>query len=214
MSIKMNTKNKKAVLISGLIFFLFVLSLYFDGYIAHGISYLKNNFLNEFFIGLTFTSSEIIIFFFLTSLFLWSENKRKWILPLWFTLMLSSLVSFILKVVIQRPRPFQCGIIELAPFLIKNSYYIWDFSFPSAQTMLVFSAIPLLLKEFPKFKWIWMVLAGLVAFSRLYFGFHFLSDVIAGAFFGYMIGALVIKTEKENRFWEKIYWRIYDKFVK
>mgnify|MGYP001562521683 CR=1 FL=1 len=208
------TKSKRGIWIIGFIIALFIISLYFDSYIVKGVSYLKNGFLDEFLIGLTFTSSEIIIFFFLTSLFLWNENKRKWILPLWFTLFLSTLVSFILKVAIQRPRPFQQGIIEISSFLVKNSYYVWDFSFPSNQTMLAFCTIPFLSKEFPKFKYVWIALACLVGFSRLYFGFHFLSDVIAGAAIGYLLGTLIIKAEKENKFWENIYWRIYNKFVK
>lgn len=210
----MNMKNKRGIWIFGLILVLFILSLYFDSYIVNGISYIKNAVFDEVLLGITFTSTEVIIFFVLTSLFLWSSNKRKWILPLWFTLILSTIFSFILKVAVQRLRPFQQGLIELPSFLIKNSYYIWDFSFPSAQTMLVFCALPLLSKEFPKLKYIWIVLACLVGFSRIYFGFHFLSDVIAGAAIGYLLGALVINKEKENRIWENIYWRIYNKFVK
>src|SRR3989304_7641083 len=159
-------RNKKSVWIFSVIIILFILSLYFDSYVIQGISYIKNNIFNEVLVGLTFTSTEVIIFFGLTSMFLWSSNKRKWILPLWFTLLISSIVSFILKVAIQRPRPFQQGLIEIASFLVKDSYYAWDFSFPSAQAMLVFCALPLLVKEFPKFKYVWIVLAGLVGFSR------------------------------------------------
>ena len=207
-------QNKKTIWIFSITIILFILSLYFDSYVIQGISYIKNNIFNEVLVGLTFTSTEVIIFFVLTSMFLWSSNKRKWILPLWFTLLISSIVSFILKVAIQRPRPFQQGLIEIASFLVKDSYYAWDFSFPSAQAMLVFCALPLLVKEFPKFKYVWIVLAGLVGFSRIYFGFHFLSDVVAGAAIGYLIGAIVIKNEKESRFWENIYWKIYNKFVK
>ena len=80
--------------------------------------------------------------------------------------------------------------------------------------MLVFCAVPLLSKEFPKFRYVWIFLACLVGFSRIYFGFHFLSDVIAGAVIGYLLGAFVIRKENENRLWENIYWKIYNKFVK
>ena len=102
--------------------------------------------------GMTFISSEIIIFFFLTSLFLWQERKRKWILPLWLSLGLSALISFLLKIAVQRPRPFQTGIVSVLPVLEKSSHLIWNFSFPSFQTMLGFCAVPILSKEFPKFK--------------------------------------------------------------
>lgn len=207
-------KNKKVVWIIASIIILFVLSVYFDSYIIDGVSYIKNGFLDEIFLGLTFTSSNLIIFFLLTSLFLWNENKRRWILPLWFTLFLSTLASFILKVAIQRPRPFQQGLMEISSFLVKNSYAVWDFSFPSNHTLLAFCAVPLLSKEFPRLRYAWIILACLVGFSRLYFGFHFLSDIIAGAAIGYLIGAVIIKSEKESRFWEKVYWRIRNKFMR
>ncbi len=207
-------KNKRNIWITGVVAAAFVASLYFDNYIIGWVSYLKSGFLDEFLIGLTFTGTEIVIFFLITSLFLWNENKRKWILPLWFTLFLSTIASFLLKITVKRMRPFHQGLIVISDFLVKNSYYVWDFSFPSAQTMAVFCAVPFLSKEFPKLKYIWIALACIVGFSRIYFGFHFLSDVIAGAFIGYMLGALIIKAEKENRFWEELYWRIYNKFVK
>ncbi|MEX2017254.1 MAG: phosphatase PAP2 family protein [Candidatus Pacearchaeota archaeon] len=211
-------KDKKHIWVVSLIVIAFILALYFDSYIIQGVTYLKNAILDEFLIGLTYTSTEIIIFFVITSFFLWNSNKRKWILPLWFTLLLSSIASFILKLSIQRPRPFQQGLMEISSFLVKDSYYAWDFSFPSAQTMAVFCAVPFLIKEFPRLKYMWVTLAAIVGFSRIYFGFHFLSDVIAGAAIGWMLGALIIKNERESRFWEKVYWRIhnkvYDKIVK
>ncbi|MEK6829210.1 MAG: phosphatase PAP2 family protein [Nanoarchaeota archaeon] len=208
------TKNKKLAWTAGLIAAAFILSLYFDNYIIRGISYLKNSFLDESLSWLTSTSFEIIIFFLLTILLLWNKNKRKWVLPLWFTLFLSAVASFILKVAIQRPRPFQQGLIELSSFLIKNSYYTWDFAFPSSHTMLAFCVLPIVSREFPKLRYVWALFACLIAFSRVYFGFHFLSDVIAGAVIGYLIGALILNVEKENHVWENLYWKVYNKFVK
>ncbi len=200
-------KKKKVVIICMLIALAIFVSLYFDSEIVQGISLIRNSFLNEFFMGLTFISSSIIIFFFLTSLFLWKEHKRKWILPLWFTLGLSVVVSFLLKVAVQRPRPFQLGIVSTV--LEKSSHLIWNFSLPSFHAMLAFCAIPILSKEFPKFKYVWIILASLIAFSRIYFGLHFLSDVIVGGLIGYLLGAVIVKTEKENKFGEKIYKKIF-----
>jgi undecaprenyl-diphosphatase len=207
-------KNKRGIWIFWLIVILFVVSLYLDSYSIEGISYIKNNFLDSSLIFLTSTIFEIIIFVLFTVMLLWKENKRKWVLPLWFTLTLSFLTSFILKVVIQRPRPFQQGLAEISSFLVKNSYSLWDFSFPSNHAMLAFCILPFVSKEFPKLKYIWFTIACIIGFSRVYFGFHFLSDVIAGAAIGYLIGALVIKSEKENHFWENIYQKIYNRFVR
>ncbi len=202
-------KKKEVIIIGMLIAFATFVSLYFDSEIVKGISLIRNNFLNEFFIGLTFISSSIIIFFFLTSLFLWKEHKRKWILPLWFTIGLSGVVSFLLKVAVQRSRPFQLGIVSILSVLEKSSHLIWNFSFPSFHAMLAFCAIPILSKHFPKFKYVWIIFAGLIAFSRIYFGLHFLSDVILGGLIGYLLGAVIVKIEKENKFWEKIYKKIF-----
>jgi undecaprenyl-diphosphatase len=204
-------KKNKEVIIFTILAVSIIVSLYFDAYLIKGVSFLRNIILDEFFLGITFVSSEIIIFFVLTSLFLWKEEKRKWIFPLWACLGISALVSFILKITIQRERPFQLGIVPLIQSLQSASYSIWNFSFPSFQSMLAFCAIPILSEQFPKLKKFWIAFAVLVAFSRVYFGLHFVSDVIAGGLIGYLIGIIIVKEEKENHFGQKIYNKIFRK---
>lgn len=183
----------------------------FDFLIVEGISSLRTNFLDDFFLGLTFISSKFIIFSFLTILFLSFHKKREWILPLWSTLVIASIVNFLLKVAIQRPRPFQLGLISVLPLLEKASHAVWNFSFPSGHAIIVFSVLPLINKEFPKLKYMWIIFAVLVASSRVYLGLHFLSDVVVGGLIGYLLGAVIIRIEKENKFWEKIYRKFFGK---
>lgn len=202
--------KKRGIIIFTLVLLAILISLYFDSYIVKAISLIRIEFLNDIFMGLTFASSGIIIFFILTSLFLWREHKRRWILPLWFTLGISAFVSFLLKIIVQRSRPFQLAIVSTLPVLAKNSHLTWNSSFPSFQAMLAFCAIPILSKEFPRFKYVWIIFASLIAFSRVYFGLHFLSDVIAGGLIGYLIGMIIVKVEKENKFFEKVYEKIRD----
>ena len=173
------------------------LSFYFDSQIVKAISLIRNSILTDFFMGITFVSSILIVFLFLTLLFI-KENKRKWILPLWLSLFLSVVISFLLKVAIQRPRPYVAGLVSIIGDLAKNSHLVWDFSFPSFQAMMVFAAVPFLSKEFPKLKYVWIVFACLVALSRVYLGVHFFSDVLVGGIIGYLIGFFAFRwwTEK------------------
>jgi len=203
-------KNRKGVFIGIFFAFIALASFYFDSIIVRGFSLIRNGFLNDFFLGLTFLSSKVIIFFLLTIFFLFFHKKRKWILPLWFIMALSYIVSFLLKVAVQRQRPFQQGIVSILPVLEKTSHFIWNFSFPSAHAMMVFAILPILNKEFPKLKYIWVIFVGLVAFSRVYFGLHFLSDVLIGGLIGYLLGAIIIKIEKDNKFWEGIYKKAFE----
>jgi len=203
--------RRKLIFIYVLILFTILLILYFDSSIVKGVSLIRNTLFDDFFMGITFVSSEIIIFFILTSFFLWKEHKRIWILPLWVTLVFSAGISFILKVIFQRQRPYQLGIVSVMPVLEKASYLVWNFSFPSFQAMLAFCGIPLLSKEFPKLKYIWVIFATLIAFSRVYFGLHFLSDVIFGGLIGYLIGFFILKLEQKSRIGKKIYRKIFKK---
>ncbi|HEB47071.1 MAG TPA: phosphatase PAP2 family protein [Candidatus Pacearchaeota archaeon] len=203
-------KERKAVF-TWIIFSLFMFFVFrFDSDIVKGISMIRNSVLSNFFIGITFFSSSVIIFIFLTALFIW-KNKKKWILPLWLTMLVSVIISFLLKVSIQRMRPYQMELISILPGFESLAHIIWNFSFPSFQAMLVFSAVPFLSKEFPRFRYVWIIFASLVALSRVYLGVHFLSDVILGGLIGYLIGAAIIKTEKENKYCERFYKKIFKK---
>jgi undecaprenyl-diphosphatase len=201
-------KKEGKITVWVLIALIIILSFFLDNKLIKAISLLRMGILDSFFLGITFASSEIIIFFVLTAFFLWSENKREWIFPLWACLGISAAVSLILKATVQRLRPFQLGIIQLIPKLQEASFNTWNFSFPSFQSMLVFSAIPILSRQFPRLKNIWIVLAVVSSFSRLYFGVHFVSDVLVGAVIGYAIGAGIVKLEKENRWGKNIYNKI------
>ena len=200
--------KEKNILITFLVIIIATLvSFFLDVSISQAFESIRSYFLTNLFMGITFVSSGVIILFVLTSLFLWKENKRKWILPLWVTLALSAIISFLLKIIVQRPRPYQLGVVST--LLEEASHSIWNFSFPSFQAMLAFCAIPILSKEFPKLKHIWVVFAVLIAVSRVYLGVHFMSDILVGGLIGYLIGVFIIKSEDKTNFWGKLYKKIF-----
>ena len=194
----MNNSDLRRILLAHVaLILLIVLSFYFDAEIVSLIPFLRNEILTSFFMGITFVSSILIIFLFLTLLFI-KEKKRKFLVPLWASLFFSTLIGFILKISISRLRPYQQDLISVVSGAVESSHVIWNYSFPSFQAMMVFSAIPFLSKEFPRFKYVWIVFACLVAFSRVYLGVHFLSDVITGAFLGYLIGYFFLRLKEKK----------------
>lgn len=106
------------------------------------------------------------------------------------------------------------GIVSTLTILQEKSFDIWNYSFPSFQAMLAFCALPILSKEYPKLKYFWIAFASLIGFSRIYFGLHFLSDVVVGAFLGLLIGMFIVQKEEETKFGEIIARKVFKKKVK
>jgi len=178
---------------------LVVISFLFDVQIIKFIESLRNFFLDYILISVAFASNVLIILLFLTVLLLWKKGKRRWIFPLWLSIFLSLIISFLIKIAVQRSRPFQEGVVSILNvvfYFLKDSFYTWNYSFPSFQAMLVFSALPVLSKEFRRFRYIWLIFACATAFARIYFGAHYLSDVLVGAIIGYLIGYIMVRVEE------------------
>ena len=154
-------ERKRAILTLIIILVIIALSFYFDNYIVNLFSSIRNMYFSEFFFAIKFLDAEIFIIIFVTLLLVWNKKKRKWILPLWITLGVTAIASFILKVLTQRPRPFMTGIISLVPGVTDSlSYHIWYFSFPSFDSAFIFCSLPIIAKFYPKFKYIWIVFGG------------------------------------------------------
>lgn len=191
---------KKRLLWLGGFLVLGVLSFLFDNQISLFFQSLRNPILNYLFIGFAFEIETLLVLFVLTSLFLYKEKKKEWILPLWITAGLAALTTFIIKIIIQRPRPFETGIVSGLPLAVEilgKGINLWNFSFPSFQAALAFSALPLLDKEFKKLKYAWLVIAVIISLSRVYFGVHYMSDIILGGMIGYIVGLGVIKIKEK-----------------
>jgi undecaprenyl-diphosphatase len=94
--------------------------------------------------------------------------------------------SSLLKNLFERVRP--CNVLPNVNILVGcNS----SFSFPSSHAVNNFAAALYFGKIFPKYRWILLTAAFLMAFSRPYVGVHYLSDAIGGAVIGSIIGYLL-----------------------
>jgi len=116
----------------------------------------------------------------------WVHRRES--LLLIFGIALCALVcNLLMKPLFRRSRPFERSD-EIDVLIAEPS----DRSFPSGHTMASFTAAALLYSVFGG--WVGgfaLLLAALIAFSRLYLGVHYPSDVLAGALFGAVLGAAV-----------------------
>lgn len=93
--------------------------------------------------------------------------------------------NVILKNAIARTRPYDVNTAMQAELLVKA---LSDFSFPSGHTLASFEAATVLLIRDKRFGIPALVLAVLIALSRLYLYVHYPTDVLAGALLGTFIG--------------------------
>ena len=176
---------------------IFIASFLFDKWISASVIFLHNPFMDIIMRWITNLGSVIVVLLLMTSLFLWEERKRKWIIVLLLCGVVAVGVGNLIKFMVGRPRPV------IPPGLFPGS------SFPSGHTAIAFATLPVLDREFPKLKTFWLVFIILVGFSRLYFNYHFLSDVVGGALLGYIIGHYFVIEEETRGIFGKFSRRVF-----
>lgn len=104
-------------------------------------------------------------------------------------LLFLSAVDFIfgrlLKDFIARPRP---AISDLDFEVILRGPFFGGFSFPSSHALDAFFLAIFWSSFAPRLRWPLIFLASLTAYSRVYCGLHFPSDVLGGAALGSILG--------------------------
>ena len=100
------------------------------------------------------------------------------------------LCNLTLKPLCQRPRPYdyQYEVFgKLIPLIIEQQH---DFSFPSGHTIASFEAAGVIVLNNKKWGIASLVLASLIAFSRLYLYVHYPTDVLASVVLGFALAFL------------------------
>lgn len=158
-----------------------------------GIESIRNPTLDNLFIFLDKLTSPIgviiLTIIILTTLFYFKQKRNALIIIA--VIFSSWLVENVLKIIFARSRPASGLIIE-------NSY-----SFPSGHALVssatILVIIGLYYKKLKFEKTINLagaILIGLIVFSRLYLGVHWLSDVLAGIAIGAIIAKISLKLSK------------------
>lgn len=117
--------------------------------------------------------------------------RRELLTSMSLTLALGSsavLTNYVIKLLILRPRPF-VAYLELIALIVPSD----EWSFPSAHTATSFAAATAIFCYHKKTGAICYIAAALIAFSRLYLGVHYPSDVLAGTLLGILCGMLSYK---------------------
>lgn len=163
--------------------------IYLDGQILLFIQeHMRNSVCDLFFKGITHLGDAGIFWILLTIVLLCFRQTRKAGVYSACALIASLIVSnLILKNLVGRIRPYE--LVEGLQCIVAPAY---DASFPSGHTSASFaSAVSIYWQISRKFAVFLIVLASLIAFSRLYVGIHYPTDVLGGLVAGICIGLLV-----------------------
>ncbi|MBK8584108.1 MAG: phosphatase PAP2 family protein [Bacteroidetes bacterium] len=154
-------------------------------------------FLDSFFYIVSMTWVWIPLYILLLYLVLKNFRSQSWLILLCIIILITlsdQFASGLVKQWVMRYRPTHN--IILGPQLhLVNDYKGGMYGFISSHASNVFaitSFLTFILKEV-RLKWLWLlwIWAGLVAFSRVYLGVHYLSDILGGALAGVFFGWLI-----------------------
>ena len=187
----MKRVNNIFILVIGIMIFL--ISYNYDAQVNLFFKDIKFPIFDAIFGVITNFSIVVFVMLLIPSFIIYKKN-RKLIYLLWLTFFASIALAFIIKLIFLRQRPI--GAFTY-PFINVINY-----SFPSMHAMVVFSLLPVLTKYLKMQKSFWLGFGISVVFSRIYFGFHFLSDVVFGALFGYFIGYWLLVLFEKKQLWK------------
>lgn len=151
-------------------------------------THLVSPFCDGFFSFITHLGDSGILWILLAVGMLFFKKTRKTGLMMGAALVLGLIFgNGVLKNLFQRVRPYDLeNALVQVPLIAKPG----DWSFPSGHTLASFEAATVLMIRDKRFGIPALVLALLIAFSRLYLYVHFPSDVLVGALLGILFGFL------------------------
>lgn len=156
---------------------------------------LRNDILTPFFKVITSLGNAGAVWILISVLLMFIKKTRRTGITCAASLTISFILNnLFLKNLIARPRPY-----NVIPDLTALIPYPHDFSFPSGHTAASFAVAVVIFIKMPKKYGIpALILAFLIAFSRIYLGVHYPTDVLFGMFTATTIAILSCKYIKDK----------------
>lgn len=153
----------------------------------YALQQIHNPVLDKIMVALSTIGNAGILWIVLAVILLIMKKTRRCGAQMALAMLLTFIIgNLVLKNMISRDRP--CWIDPTVALLVKNPM---DFSFPSGHSMNGFTAAVTILFYDKRWGIAAIILASLVAFSRLYNFVHFPTDVFAGVVIGTVVACLV-----------------------
>ena len=164
--------------------------------------YIRNPILDPIMIFITTLGNGGIFWILLTLVLLLNKRTRHLGITCALSLILMLFINNIfIKNIVARTRPYE--VIEGLTILVSKPV---DFSFPSGHTASSFAVAVVLMKECKsKWKYAALVLAILIAFSRLYVGVHYPTDVLGGLILGTLYAFIAMFIINRIKFPDKLF---------
>lgn len=153
-----------------------------------GVIVLHHNFiLNVLFINITFLGSGMFCVSLMLYLFYRKKNIIGWLII--YSAFISTLIIQAMKIYLHK---------DGLQFFFEDEQYIFNAAsqnkltiFPSGHTAIAFSLATILVIHFNNRRSLFLfIIAGIVAYSRIYLGHHTLPDLFTGASIGLLSGSL------------------------
>lgn len=162
--------------------------------------YIANNMhshiLDKIMIAFTSLGNKGLIWIAISIFLIISKKYRKVGIMVLIAIIIGSIFGEgLLKHLVKRTRPFY--LVPTMKLLVAKPA---SYSFPSGHTTASFAAVSILCRYFKKYTPIFLAVAILIAFSRIYLYVHYPTDVLVGIVLGVISGKITIYLFKRLKF--------------
>jgi undecaprenyl-diphosphatase len=144
------------------------------------------------FLGKFDTQLIALLLAFLVMLLLRWSPARRWLAVTLAAVLLTAVPTNIIKLAVRRERPPVTSDLIHATTVREQIATGKCMSFPSGDTSSVFAIALVLMAFAPRTRFGALTVAALVGLSRIYFGAHYIADVLGGALVGSGVGHIVV----------------------